>query len=258
MTQGRGNNRRFGAPRPSAPSKAAWAILLILSGLSGFSSVPSFAQAAAPPAAEASDPGAEFSRASQLYARGRQFEVAGKKAEADKSFAASLAIIEKLASADPKNVEYVHLRAWSLLRLERYAETVSTVQKALPSMKDYRLEEVLAEALYFLNRNEEALRHFASYLAVAPASDERMSSAYYYVGECYIRLKKFEHADIALSTATMMEKSMFYWWYRLGYVKEMLGQYKQAYEMYGKALEFNKGYKFAQEGRARVKAKAGL
>ncbi|TXT50678.1 MAG: hypothetical protein FD137_256 [Spirochaetes bacterium] len=246
MTKGRGILRYWLRTRSGAVVQAACLVLLIMSA--SFS----FAQTGVPNAAE------EFSRASQLYARGRQLEVAGKEAEGDKSFAASLAIVEKLVAANPKNAEYVHLRAWNLLRLGRHAEVVSTVQKALHSIKDYRLEEVMAESLYFLNRNEEALRSFASYFAAAPATDERMSSAYYYVGECYIRLKKFEHADIALSTATMMEKSMFYWWYRLGYVKEMLGQYKQAYEMYGKALEFNKGYKFAQEGRARVKAKAGL
>jgi len=85
-----------------------------------------------------------------------------------------------------------------------------------------------------------------------------MSSAYYYMGECYTRLKKYEHADIAFSTAVSMEKNMFYWWYRLGSVKEILNQYKRAYESYGKALALNAGYAPAKEGRLRVKAKAGL
>jgi tetratricopeptide (TPR) repeat protein len=51
---------------------------------------------------------------------------------------------------------------------------------------------------------------------------------------------------------------MYFWWYRLGSVKEYLGQYKRAYESYGKALELKPGFAAAVEGRSRVKAKAGL
>jgi len=51
---------------------------------------------------------------------------------------------------------------------------------------------------------------------------------------------------------------MYYWWYRLGAAKEILGQYRRAYESYGKSLELNPNFQFAKDGRARVKAKTGL
>jgi tetratricopeptide (TPR) repeat protein len=208
--------------------------------------------------ADAAEPASDFARASQLYARGRQLQMSGKEGDASKVFVSSLDLIEKLLLAEPDNYDFIHLKSWNLFRLGRHEEVVSLAQKSIQTVRDYRIIEVMAESLFFLGRNEEALAQFASYIELAPSTDERMSSAYYYVGECYIRLKKFEHADIALSMATMLEKNMYYWWYRLGYVKEILGQYKRAYEIFGKALELNKGYRFAQDARARVKAKAGM
>ncbi|MDP2791498.1 MAG: tetratricopeptide repeat protein [Rectinemataceae bacterium] len=199
-----------------------------------------------------------YQTASQLYLRGRQLQLSGKESEAKKIFASSLSTVEKALGSDPSNVDLISLQCWNLFRLDRHTDVVTIAQKILQSAKDFRIMETLAESLYFLDRNEEALQYFAKYVELAPPKDERMSSAYYYMGECYMRLKKYEHADIAFSTAVAMEKNMFYWWYRLGGVKELLSQYKRAYESYGKSLELNAGYAPAKEGRSRVKAKAGL
>lgn len=201
---------------------------------------------------------ASFPSANQLYQRGRQLQLAGKEAEATKAFASSLALTQKLVAAEPGNLDYVSLHVWNLFRLGRHAEVVSLAQKTLVAARDYRIYETMGESLYFLDRNEDALEAFASYVELAPERDERMSSAYYFMGECLVRLKRYEHADIALSTATTMEKGMYYWWYRLGFVKELLGQYKKAYEAFGTSISLNAGFKPAQEARARVKAKAGL
>jgi tetratricopeptide (TPR) repeat protein len=209
-------------------------------------------------APDAAEPAGDFARANQLYTRGRQLQMSGKEGDAAKVFASSLALVEKLLVAEPNNYDYIYLKSWNLFRLGRHEDVVALASRSLQAVRDYRIMEVMAESLYFLGRNEEALVQFASYTELAPVNDERMSSAYYYVGECYIRLKKFEHADIALSTATMLEKNMFYWWYRLASVKEILGQYRRAYEIFGKALALNQGYRPAQDGRARVKAKAGM
>ena len=194
----------------------------------------------------------------KLYSQGRQYQVSGQGAEARKAFSSSLAVVEALLAADPARKDTIYLKCWNLFRLERHKEVVAIAEKALASSKDYRVAETLAESLYFLERDEEALKYFASYVEAAPMDDERLSSSYYFVGECYMRLKKYEHADIAFSTAVSLEKGMYYWWYRLGAVEEILGQYKRAYESYGKALELKKGFSAAVDGRARVKAKAGL
>ncbi len=201
---------------------------------------------------------ASYQTAMQLFQRGRQLQLANKEAEAEKVFASSLSQTEKLLLAEPANSDYLALKAANLFRLKRYQDVVSLVQKNQDARQDYRVLETLAESLYFLGQNEEALKTFAHYVELAPPNDERMSSAYYYIGECYVRLKKYEHADIAFTTATAMEKQMYYWWYRLGYVKEMLGRYMKAYEAYGASLKLNPGFAPARDGQIRVKAKTGL
>lgn len=199
-----------------------------------------------------------YEDALQLYQKGRSLENAGRQADAERSFRSSLAIVEKLLLLDPGNVDFVNLQCWDLFRLGQHKDVVVKAQKLLQTKDDYRVEETMAESLYFLGQTDEALRAFARYVDKAPATDERLSSAYYYVGECYTRLKQYEHADIAFTTAVTLEPGMYYWWYRLGWVREALGLYRQAYDAYSKSLALNPDFKFAKEGRQRVKAKADL
>jgi tetratricopeptide (TPR) repeat protein len=229
--------------------------LFLLVTLWVYAQSPSRSGAATPAALEKRS---EYQAAYQLFLRGRQAEIAGKEAEAAKAFTASLQGAERLLASDPLNNDYISLQCWNLFRLERHDEVVAAAQKALRAAQDYRIVETLAESLYFLGRTEESLRYFSQYFQSAPENDERMSSAYYYVGECYVRLKKYEHADIAFSTATTLEKNMYYWWYRLGTVKEILSQYRRAYEAYARSLKISPRFQNALDGQARVKAKAGL
>ncbi len=214
--------------------------------------------AGAQTAATLSGQGTSYSEAFQQYQRGRQLEQSGKASEAARAFSSSLSVIEKLVQSKPGDLDIVSLQAWNLFRLGRHKDVVSVAQKALASSRDFRIMETLAESLYFLGSSEEALKYFTQYMELAPHSDDRMSSAYYYMGECYLRLRKYEHADIAFSTATAMEKGMYYWWYRLGVVKENPSKYKQAYDVFEKALALNPGFQIARDAQARVKAKAGL
>lgn len=199
-----------------------------------------------------------YQTAMQLYQKGRTMEGAGRQAEAERNFEASLAMVEKLLLLNPSSADLISLQCWNLFRLGRHKEVVVKTQKALQTTKDYRIEETMGESLYFLGQSEEALKAFARYMGQAPSDEERLSSAYYYMGECHVRLKQYEHADIAFTTAVTLEPGMYYWWYRLGWVREMLGQYRKSYDAYGKALALNPDFKFAKEGRQRVKAKADL
>jgi len=241
--------RLVSATRRSPATRPALFLVLLLLCVQAVSGQAGAAQAIAP---------GSYQNAAQLYQRGRQLQMAGREADAKKVFGNSLSMVEKLIASDASNPDLVSLQCWNLFRLGRHKDVVATDQKARQTMKDFRIMETMAESLYFLDRGEEALKYFAKYIELAPPGDERMSSAYYYMGECYMKLKRYEHADIAFSTATSMERNMYYWWYRLGAAKEILGQYRRAYESYGKSLELNPNFQFAKDGRARVKAKTGL
>lgn len=199
-----------------------------------------------------------YQAALAAYLKGRQLESAAKDGEAANAFSSSLAMTERLLQASPSSQDLVVLKCWNLFRLGRHTEVVSAALSSPFISREYRLMETMAESLYFLERTEESLRYFSKYVELAPPQDDRMSSAYYYMGECYLRLKKYEHADIAFVTATAMEKGLYFWWFRLGWVKEILGQYRKAHEAYGKSLSLNPGFVNAKDGQARVRAKAGL
>jgi tetratricopeptide (TPR) repeat protein len=212
-----------------------------------------------PQAQQASSPApATLQAALSLFQTGRQLEMANKTSEAATRFTASLAMTETLLTSDPQNPDLLVLKAWNLFRLGHYKQVVSIAEEMAKTRKDYRMIETEAEAMYFLGNNEEALDRFTKYFSMAPSGDNRMSSAYYFAGETYIRLRMFEHADIALATATQLEPSMYYWWFRLGNVKEILGHYKKAYDAYGKSYSLNTGFTAAKDGQDSVKAKSGL
>lgn len=200
-----------------------------------------------------------YSAALSLFWDGRRLEMAEtRKAESQLAFQRSLAMTERLLSKEPSNPDLQTLKTWNLFRLHRYVDTVVYAQSVLNTREDHRVLETMAEALFFLNKNEEALSAFGRYFTIAPENDDRRSSAFYYVGEIYFRIKKYEHADIAFSTAVSMEKNMYYWWYRLGLVKEVLGQYRRAYEAFNASLALKSNFKPALEARERVKAKSSL
>lgn len=200
-----------------------------------------------------------YNAALSLFWDGRRLEMAEtRQAESQLAFQRSLAMTDRLLAADPSNPDLQTLKTWNLFRLHRYVDTVVYAQSVLNTRQDHRILETMAEALFFLNKNEEALSAFSRYFAIAPESDDRRSSAYYYVGEIYFKIKKYEHADIAFSTAVALEKNMYYWWYRLGLVKEILGQYRRAYEAFNTSLSLKSNFKPALEARERVKAKSSL
>ena len=120
---------------------------------------------------------------------------------------------------------------------------------------DLRLTEVLGEARYYLGKNNGAMEQFQKYVANAPESGSRVGTAYYFMGEIYIRQARYQHADIALSTAVRKEPLLEKWWIRLGYAREMAGNYYQAVEAYDEALRLNSSSVDAERGRTRVSAK---
>ncbi|MFZ2635877.1 MAG: tetratricopeptide repeat protein [Rectinemataceae bacterium] len=255
--------RNAGTVRSGAAILKGATALLVLAMLAAAVMAPA-AQTAPPqaPSAQAgnSAPAAAnpYRDALALYQRGRDLEYAGKPAEAKAKYSASLALTEKTLIATPKDMELLVLKCWNLFRLGKHQDVLVTGQAALRNGYDYRIVETMGESSYHLGKNEDALRYFARYAETAPAADERMSTAYFYMGETYLRMKQYEHADIAYATAVYLQPGLPRWWYRFGSALEALGNYKRAWEAYGKALAINPKYAEALAGRDRVKAKTGL
>lgn len=160
------------------------------------------------------------------------------------------AALQELA-ADPKNIESYVVVCWDLLALERWADAENYALKAYEVRKDPRITEILGEAAYRLGRNEAALKHFQNYIA-AVLEGARVGSAYYYIGEIYLRMARYAHADIAFSTALQYAPENARWWARLGWAREKANDEDGALEAYESALKLEPRLEDALLGKDRV------
>jgi tetratricopeptide (TPR) repeat protein len=146
---------------------------------------------------------------------------------------------------------------WALQRLRRYAEVITRGEQGLRLFPDEeRIVETMGEAYFYLGSHEASLRFLQRYVNRQPRG-ERASTAYFFIGEIYRLGQKFLRADIAYTTAVAMEPGLALWWYRLGSVRESLGDFGPAREAYERALRLNPGYGEAREGLERVRQSLG-
>ena len=168
----------------------------------------------------------------------------------------SIQVCEEELKTNPQRVESYVVMCWSLVKNKQYAEAEQRATDGLAiSPYDLRLIEILGEARYYLGKNTGAMEQFQKYVAGAPESGSRVGAAYYYMGEIYIRQARYQHADIALSSAVKKEPLLDTWWVRLGYAREMAGNYYEAVNAYDEALKLNSSSLDASRGRERVSSK---
>jgi tetratricopeptide (TPR) repeat protein len=157
--------------------------------------------------------------------------------------------------AQPRRMDAHVVLGWSLLKQGKYQEALERAQEAHRiSPGDYRIIEILGEAHFHLGNNLKALRQFEEYTVLAPTGD-RIDTVYYYMGEIFIRLGEYNHADIAFSTALYHSPNVAGWWARLGYAQEMAKDFEYALESYNTALRLNSSHPEALRGKERVRRK---
>ncbi|MDR0475448.1 MAG: hypothetical protein LBH43_17470 [Treponema sp.] len=171
----------------------------------------------------------------------------------DGNFERSVEICKTEIVANPNNLEAHVVICWDLVRLGRYAEAMTYAQLGRNiSRYDVRITEALGEICYFLGRNNEAIQYFREYINLAPEG-ARIETVYYFLGEIYIRLGRFRHADIALTTAVFRFPGNAVWWTRLAYARENAGDLQEAAMAYERALSLNSQLNDARRGLERVR-----
>ena len=152
----------------------------------------------------------------------------------------------------PRNMNSYVVLGWSLLKLGKNQEAVEYGKKALEiSRYDNRILQILAEAYYNNGNNLEALKYLEEYATISPTGD-LIDEVYYYMGEIFIRLGEYNHADIAFTTAVHYDPNVALWWARLGYAREQAKDFRFAVEAYNKALQLNPNLGDAIRGRQRA------
>lgn len=169
------------------------------------------------------------------------------------NYAEAIKVCQEEIIEKPKNMDSYVVLCWSLVKNKQYSEAELWAIKGREiSSYDQRIIEILGEAKYYLGKNSEALSLFQEYISLVPANGSRVGTAYYFMAEIYVRLGKFNHADIAFSQAVKTEPLNDAWWTRLGYVREMTKNYKLSAIAYDKAISLNNLNAEAKRGKDRV------
>jgi tetratricopeptide (TPR) repeat protein len=156
-------------------------------------------------------------------------------------------------AANSQNLDSHVVICWSLLRLNRYEEALVFARAGRDlSRYDARIVEILGEICYYQGQNGEALQYFQEYVNLAPEG-QRIETVYYFIGEIYIRLGRFRHADIALSTAVHWVPGNAIWWTRLAWARENAGDLFEAIAAYERALSLNSQLSDARRGLDRTR-----
>jgi tetratricopeptide (TPR) repeat protein len=159
--------------------------------------------------------------------------------------------VEEL-EAMPYNGDSFAVMGWSLLRLGEFEEALKQSLIGLQRLpEDARIIETAGEASYNLGKVEDALRYLEEYANLSPQGS-RIERVYAIMGECFIQLKEYNNADIALSMALHLKENDDTWWARLGYAREMAKDYRWSLEAYSNSLRLNPANQDAQRGRRRV------
>ncbi len=168
-------------------------------------------------------------------------------------YAEAIAACEVEISENPNNVESYVVMCWSLVKNGQNSEAENWATRARDlSPYDHRVVEILGESKYFLGKNEEALDLFQEYVSLVGENGGRIGDVYYYMGEIYIRLEQYNHADISFSKAVRNEPLYDHWWTRLGYAREMAKNYTLSLEAYEQALVLNSTRDDARRGYNRI------
>jgi tetratricopeptide (TPR) repeat protein len=210
----------------------------LLCGILFFSGLTVFAQCPADP----SGTQALSTSAMQNYRSGRDFESRNRTAEAEAAYNEAIRICQDEVSRNAATRDTYTAITWSLQRQRKYADVVIWGERGLRLYSDeYRILETMGEAYFYLNDYDRSLNFMQRYANALPQG-ERISVAYFFIGEIFRLKQKYRHADIAYTTAVRLEPAIALWWYRLASVRESVGDTAPAIQAYERALQLNPSY----------------
>jgi tetratricopeptide (TPR) repeat protein len=185
------------------------------------------------------------------YRIGRDLEARDRAEEANQYYNEAVRICLDEINQNSTNMDSYTVLTWTLQRQRKYAEVISWGERGLRiNGNDYRIVETMGEAYFYLNRFDDSLRCMQRYVNSVPQG-ERTSVAYFFIGEIFRLQRKFFKADIAYTIACRLDPGSALWWYRLGTVRESVGDLSPAIEAYQRALRLNPNYREAREGLER-------
>jgi tetratricopeptide (TPR) repeat protein len=189
------------------------------------------------------------------YRAGRDAENTGKSEEASAKYNEAVRICMDEINNKTANMDTYTVLTWTLQRQKKYKDVILRGSEALKSGNDPRILETMGEAYFYLGSFESSLNAMQRYVTLSPEGD-RVSVAYFFMGEIYRYQKKYNYADIAYTMAVKLSPELALWWYRLGSVRESAGNRQYALNAYDQALRLDPGYAAVKEAVARLRQTA--
>jgi tetratricopeptide (TPR) repeat protein len=191
----------------------------------------------------------------QNYRTGRELESMGRASEAESYYSEAVRICQNEFSRNEATRETYTVITWALRRQNRYADVITWGERGLRQYADeFRIVETMGEAYFYLGNYSRSLAFMQRYTGALPQG-ERAGIAYFFIGEIHRLTQKYRHADIAYTTAVLLDPGNALWWYRLATVREYASDSAAATEAYQRALRLNPNYREANEGLARVQVR---
>ncbi|MDR2397888.1 MAG: tetratricopeptide repeat protein [Spirochaetaceae bacterium] len=187
----------------------------------------------------------------QSYRTGRDLEAQNRMDEAMRYYDQAVQLCLDAISRNTATGDTYAVFTWTLQRQQQYDDVITWGERALQLYpNDYRIIETMGEAYFYLLEYERSLRAMQRYVNSQPQGD-RTAVAYFFIGEIFRIQGRFHHADIAYTTAVQLDSRLALWWYRLGTVREALGDLDTAVQAYERALRLKNDYQEAREGLTR-------
>ena len=189
--------------------------------------------------------------AMQIYEAGRYLEAQNRTSEAETYYNEAIRICQDEISRNVATRDTYAVITWAMRRQNKHADVLLLGEQCLRVYSDeYRVIETIGESYFYLGDYGRSLNYMQRYVNSIPQGG-RASVAYFFIGEIYRFRGQFRHADIAYTTAVRLEPGLALWWYRLGSVREAVGDFSPAIEAYERAIILNPNYREANDGLAR-------
>lgn len=168
-------------------------------------------------------------------------------------YAEAIEITTEELAVDARNINAYVVRGWSMLAIRAYQRALENSEVGLTVFRyDNRLIQMAGEALYGLNRNDEALQYLQEYVSLTP-NGNLIDEVYATMGNIFLDKSSYNRAEIAFTAATFFAPDRELWWERLGYVREQLRLYSESLRAYEQSLSLNPDFEAASAGRTRVR-----
>jgi tetratricopeptide (TPR) repeat protein len=159
-----------------------------------------------------------------------------------KTKTAALAEFQAVADGYPKTSygQLAMLEAAKIHILEREIPRAQTLLRSISSADIIERFYWMAVSFYWLEDYSAAIANAENYLRFNP-SDALAESALHLVADSYIAQRKYQSATSSLDKIKKLpEQDLQYYYYRQGYVQEMMGDYGKATRAYRAGYELDK------------------